>query len=313
MALARGPAYLASRHYREGKDYMIVVTGPTGNIGAKVLARLAQGPERVRAIARAPDRIPAALRARIEIVAGDYTDPAVVSEAFAGARAVFWLMLGDPRAADADAAFVDATRPAAAALRAQGVAQVVTVSALGRGWPQAAGHAAASRRMDDLIARSGVSLRALACPSLMENVLRQVEGIAARGVYFGVLPHAQREPLCACADVASVAADFLADPNWHGVADVPLLGAEDISGGEMAAAMTDVLGRPVAYREMPVADMRAGMVARGASPGMAHAMMEMMEAKIAGMDRVVPRAANNTTATRFREWCETVLKPALPS
>ncbi len=291
---------------------MIVVTGPTGNIGAKVLARLAQGPEPLRVIARAPDKIPAALRARVEIVAGDYTDPAIVAKAFEGARAVFWLMLGDLRAASAEAAFVDATRPAAAAMRAQGVAQVVTVSALGRGWPHAAGHAAASQRMDDLIADAGVALRALACPSLMENVLRQVDGIATRGVYFGVAPRAQREPLCACVDVANAAADLLADPDWRGVADMPLLGAEDISGDAMAATMADVLGRPVAYREMPVADLCAGMMARGASPGMAQAMADMMDAKIAGMDRAVPRAANNTTATRFREWCEAVLKPAMP-
>jgi len=290
---------------------MIVVTGPTGNIGVKVLAHLAQGAEAVRAIVRNPEKIPAELRTRVEIVAGDYTDPAIVAKAFEGARAVFWLMLGDPRAAGAEAAFVDATRPAAAAMRAHGVAQVVTVSALGRGWPHAAGHAAASQRMDDLIAQTGASLRALACPSLMENVLRQVENIATRGVYFGVAPQAQREPLCACADVAKAAADLLADPDWRGVADVPLLGAEDISGDEMAAAMTDVLGRPVAYREMAVADLRAGMMARGASPGMAQAMAEMMDAKIAGMDRVVPRAANNTTATRFREWCDAVLKPAM--
>jgi uncharacterized protein YbjT (DUF2867 family) len=265
----------------------------------------------VRAIARTPDRIPAALRARVEIVAGDYTDPAIVAKAFEGARAVFWLMLGDQRATDVQAAFVDATRPAAAALRAHGVAQVVTVSALGRDWPHAAGHAAASRRMDDLIAQTGVSLRALACPSLMENVLRQVAGIATRGVYFGVAPHGQREPLCACADVATVAADLLADPAWRGVADVPLLGAEDISGAEMAATMTDVLGQPVAYREMAIADLCAGMIARGASPGMAQAMAEMMAAKIAGIDRAVPRDAANTTPTRFRDWCATVLKQAL--
>lgn len=290
---------------------MIVVTGPTGNIGAKVLARLAQGTEKLRVIMRNLDKIPAPLRARVEIVAGDYTDPVVVSKAFEGARAVFWLMLGDPRAPDAQAAFVDATRPAAAAMRAQGVAQVVTVSALGRGWPGAGGYATASQRMDDLIAQTGVSLRALVCPSLMENVLRQVEGIGARGVYFGVAPQGQREPLCACADVANVAADLLADPDWRGTAEVPLLGAEDISGDEMAAAMTDVLGRTVVYREMAIDDLRAGMMSRGVSSGMAQAMAEMMAAKIAGMDRAVPRDAVNTTPTRFRDWCATVLKPAL--
>lgn len=290
---------------------MIVVTGPTGNIGAKLLSRLAQGGEKLRVVARDPAKIPEALRARVEIVAGSYTDPAVVTKAFAGARAVFWLMLGDPRAPDAEAAFVDASRAAASAARDGGVAQIVTVSALGRGWPRPAGHASASVRMDDLFARTGVAMRALACPSLMENVLRQVQGLRESGVFFGVTPHGQREPLVAAADIADAAFRLLADPSWTGAADIPLLGAEDISGAEMAAAMTAALGKPIAYREMTVEDLRKSMLARGASSGIAQAMVEMMTAKIEGIDRTIARDAANTTATRFRDWCETTLKPMM--
>lgn len=290
---------------------MIVVTGPTGNIGAKLLSRLAQGGEKLRVVARDPAKIPEALRARVEIVAGSYTDPAVVTKAFAGARAVFWLMLGDPRAPDAEAAFVDASRAAASAARDGGVAQIVTVSALGRGWPRPAGHASASVRMDDLFARTGVAMRALACPSLMENILRQVQGLRESGVFLGVTPHGQREPLVAAADIADAAFRLLADPSWTGAADIPLLGAEDISGAEMAAAMTAALGKPIAYREMTVEDLRKSMLARGASSGIAQAMVEMMTAKIEGIDRTIARDAANTTATRFRDWCETTLKPMM--
>ena len=62
----------------------------------------------------------------------------------------------------------------------------VGVSALGRGTPVAAeaGLVTASLAMDDLIVASGVAYRALANPSFMDNVLRQVASLLREdGVY----------------------------------------------------------------------------------------------------------------------------------
>jgi hypothetical protein len=44
--------------------------------------------------------------------------------------------------------------------------------------------ATASLAMDDLLASTGVSYRALTMPSFMDNLLRQVELIKSRGVFF---------------------------------------------------------------------------------------------------------------------------------
>ena len=162
---------------------MLVITGATGQIGSQLLARLLGGEEAIRVVARDPTKLPPPVRAQVEIVEGSYADPNVVMKAFDGADALFWVPIGAPTAKSALAAFVDMSRAAAEAIRRCGVKHVVSVSALGRGWPRSAGHASASIQMDDLLAASCESFRALACPTLMDNMLRQAALLQNQGMF----------------------------------------------------------------------------------------------------------------------------------
>jgi len=112
---------------------MIVITTPGGQIGHQVLANLLDSGEELRVIDRDPSELPAEIRARVDIVEGSHGDATVVDAAFAGADAVFWLTPPDPHAPSVEVAYVEFTRPAAAAFKRQGVKRVVGVSALGRG------------------------------------------------------------------------------------------------------------------------------------------------------------------------------------
>jgi nucleoside-diphosphate-sugar epimerase len=100
---------------------MIVVTAPTGTIGHQVLEGLLDSGEPIRVIARDPSRLPSQTRERVEVVQGSHGDIDVVSHAFTGADAVFWLVPPDPRAKSVEAAYLDFTRPACDALKSQGV------------------------------------------------------------------------------------------------------------------------------------------------------------------------------------------------
>ncbi|HWK37938.1 MAG TPA: NAD(P)H-binding protein [Hyphomicrobium sp.] len=290
---------------------MIVITGPTGNIGSQVLAKLLDRGEPIRVIARHPAKFPADVLARIEVVEGSHSRPEIVENAFEGADSVFWLVAGDPRAASAEAAYVDFARPALDAFKGLKGKRVVSVSALGRGWPKDAGHVTATLRMDDMIAQTGVSYRALTCPGLMENILRQVEPIKHQGVFYWPSPGDLRAPTCATCDVADTAARLLVDRSWDGVEDVPILGPEDLSFDDMAAIMSDVLERPVRFEEIAMEDMRAMSISRGASEGMAQAMVNMLTAKNEGIDRMVERTPATSSPTSFREWCAQILRPAM--
>jgi uncharacterized protein YbjT (DUF2867 family) len=297
--------------------FMIVITAPTGLIGHQVLdnvlGRVPAGGEPVRVIVRDPARLPAQVRERVEVVQGSHGDPDVVDRAFAGADAVFWLSPPDPQADSVEAAYAGFTRPACDAFKRHEVGRVVGISALGRGTP-AAGHAGlvtASLAMDDLIAASGVSYRALIMPSFMENLLNQVQAIKTQGMFFLPVAGDRKLPSCATRDVAAVAARLLLDDSWSGVGSVPVLGPEDLSFNDMAQIMSEVLGTPVRYQQIPAEALVARLTGFGMSDAMAQAMADMMTAKNEGLDNAEPRTPEDTTPTTFRQWCEEVLRPTV--
>jgi uncharacterized protein YbjT (DUF2867 family) len=292
---------------------MIVVTTPTGQIGRQVLENVLRGGEPVRVIARNPGTLSSETIARVEVVAGSHGDPEVVDEAFEGADSVFWLCPPDAHAASAEVAYVDFTRPAAAAIDRHQVARVVGISALGRGSPAAqhAGLVTASLAMDDLLASTSASYCAITNPSFMDNLLRQVEAIRAQGAFFLPVDGDLKQPAAATRDIAAAAAEHLLDHSWSGNSERPVMGPEDLSFNEMAAIMTEVLDRPVRFQRIADDAYKARLVGFGMSDGMAQATLDMWIAYGEGLDLAEPRTAVSTTPTSFRQWCEDTLKPAV--
>jgi uncharacterized protein YbjT (DUF2867 family) len=292
---------------------MIVVTTPSGQIGRQVLENVLRGGERVRVIARDPDGLSSETIARVEVVAGSHGAPEVVDKAFEGADSVFWLCPPDSRAPSAEVAYVDFSRPAAAAIDRHQVARVVGISALGRGTPIAehAGLVTASLAMDDLLASTSASYCAVTNPSFMDNLLRQVEAIRTQGAFFLPIDGDLKQPSAATRDIAATAAELLLDHSWSGDSERPVMGPEDLSFNEMAAIMTDVLDRPVRFQRTPDDAYKARLLSFGMSEPMAQATLDMWTAYGEGLDLAEPRTAASTTPTSFRQWCEDTLKPAI--
>ncbi|MGW7691423.1 NAD(P)H-binding protein [Streptomyces asiaticus] len=296
---------------------MIVITAPTGQIGGRVMGILLnEAPKRgeeLRVIVRDPGKLPDDVRDRVDVVTGSHGDAEVVDRAFAGADAVFWLVPPHPRAPSLDAAYSGFTRAAAKAFTAHGVGHVVGVSALGRGTPAAgrAGHVTASLAMDDLIAGTGVAYRALACPSFMDNLLRQVASIRDDGVFTDTAAADRTAPTATTGDIAAAAAGLLLDRSWTGTGEVPVLGPEDLSANDMARIMSEVLGRPIRYQRQSLEDLRAAFTGRGVGDAIVQGYVDMMRSKDDGIDEGVRRTPETASPTTFRQWCEEVLKPAV--
>jgi uncharacterized protein YbjT (DUF2867 family) len=290
---------------------MIIITAPTGAIGHQVLENVLRGEEPIRVIARDPSRLPSDVRDRVDVVQGSHSDPTIVNTAFAGADAVFWLVPPDPRATTVDAAYLDFTRPACAAFKAHNIKRVVGISALGRGTPVAAhaGLVTASLKMDDLIATTGVHFRAVTNPSFMDNLLRQVELIKNQGMFSLPISGDLKQPSACTRDIAATATTLLLDDSWRGVGSVPVLGPEDLSYNDMATIMSEVLGKPVRFQEIPGDAFKARLLQRGMSEAMAQANLDLWIAYNRGLDTAERRTPQSTTPTSFRQWCEEVLKP----
>lgn len=94
---------------------------------------------------------------------------------------------------------------------------------------------------------------------------------------------------------------------------MPLLGPEDLSADDMAAIVSDVLGRPVRYRRIPGEALRQQLTGHGMSQAMAQAMLDMTVAKDNGLDLGVRRTPQHAvdTPTTLRQWCADTLAPAV--
>lgn len=289
---------------------MIVVTAPTGQIGSKVLATLLDHDEPVRVIARDPGKLPAAARDRAEVITGSHRDRPALDAALPGADTLFWLMPADPRAPSIYDTYVTASMPGAEAVHRHGIERVVIVSALGRGSGLYAGNVSASLAMEDLFRSTGVHVRALACPSFMDNVLRQLPGLRT-GVLTGTVPADLKLPAIATGDIAAAAAGLLLDHTWTGQDTVDLLGPQDLSLNDMAAILTDVLATPIRFEPGDNAADKRRLLDFGFAEPIAQAMIDMAIAKANGLDLGVRRTEQNATPTTFRQFAQQVVKPAL--
>ena len=290
---------------------MIVVTTPTGNIGHHVVQHLLDGNEAVRVILRDAGKLPQTVRDRVDIVEGSHGDAAVVDRAFDGAEAVFWVAPPTP-SETLDDTYINFTRPAAEAIRRLGIPRVVVVTALGRGteWEDRAGLVTASIRMVDLLNETGAAVRALAMPGFMENALQQANAIK-QGQMFGPLDPDKKVPHTATLDMGAAAARLLMDRSWTGQEDYPVLGPEDLSFNQIAAIVSEVLGREVRYGQVPFDGFKAQLKERDMSENFAQGYVDMMRAKNEGMHNTVARSLEHTGPTTFRQWAKEVLMPAM--
>ncbi len=290
---------------------MIVVTTPTGNIGHHVVQHLLDAGEALRVIVRDPNKLPKAVRDRVEIVEGSHGDSAVVDRAFQGADAVFWLCPPTPSETPA-AATVDFARPGAEAMRRHSIGHIVAATTLGRDteWQDKAGNATGSIRMVDLLRATGAAVRGLALPAFMDNALQQVDAIR-QGRTVGVIDPDKKLPHTATRDTGAAAARLLRDRSWTGQEDVPVLGPEELSYGDLAAIISEVIGREVRYQQVPSDAFKAQLIGRGWTDAFAQGYLDMLRAKNEGMDNVAPRSTGIIGVTSFHHWVEEKLKPAI--
>jgi uncharacterized protein YbjT (DUF2867 family) len=247
----------------------------------------------------------------VEVIEGSHGDASVVDQAFQGADAVFWLCPPTPSTTPA-AATVDFARPAAEAMLRHAVSHVVAATTLGRDtpWQEWSGNATGSIHMVDLLRATGAAVRGLALPAFMDNVLRQADAVR-QGKMVGPIAPDKKLPHTATRDTGAAAARLLADRSWSGQEDVPVLGPEELSYAELAAIVSEIIGREVRYEHQTYEAYKEAAMARGLTDAFAQGYVEMLRAKEEGMDNVASRSTAIIGPTSFRQWVEEELKPAI--
>lgn len=219
---------------------MLLVTGPTGNVGHELvdlLDRRYRQPWRVGS--RHPEKLAGDTSA--ESVRLDFFDRTTWAPALEGVEALFLLfpLPGNRAARQAILPFVHAVEHA-------GCRHVVYVSVFGADRARFIPHHTVEAALRD----SPMSATVLRCSFFMQNLHRAISthgvDIADAGELF--IPAGRgKTTFIDARDAAEVAAAVLTDPDAHRDAVYHLTGPTPLTMDEVAAELTATLGRPIRY------------------------------------------------------------------
>ncbi|PXX63047.1 uncharacterized protein YbjT (DUF2867 family) [Nocardia tenerifensis] len=273
---------------------MILITGATGTIGSEIVRQLAARGERVRAVTRDPAR--AQFPDGVEVVRGDYHDPASIAAAASGAEAAFAVGMLGPEYADLDRALIVTAVEA-------GVRRIVKLSAIGTGEAEL-GHIGGWHLPGERAVRdSGVDWTILRPSSFASNTLSWADAIRT-GQPVPSMTGGGSQGVVDPRDVSAVAVEALLTSE-HAGRVYTLTGPELLTAADQAAVLAEVLARPVEVVDVPDAVARENMLAAGLSEEFVAGALAGQAYVRGGGNAVVTddlRRALGRAPRTYREW-----------
>ena len=219
----------------------ILVTGATGNIGRNVVEHLVKRGADVRALVRDPGK--ANFTSNVNVVQGDLLDVDALRSAFAGVSTLFLLNGVVPDEFTQALVTLNLAREA-------GVDRIVYLSVIHSDVYVNVPHFAGKFGVERMIEQMGFNATILRPAYFISNDLTVKDVVTGYGVYpmpIGDKGIAMVDPR----DVAEIAAIELIRREQAN-AQLPLeriniVGPDTLTGNDIAAIWSDVLGRPIAY------------------------------------------------------------------
>lgn len=274
---------------------MIAVTGATGALGGRVAARLAAtGDVPLRLVVRDAGRAPRLPGAEVAEAPGGYADGPGLRAALAGADTLYLVSAAE------DEGRLEQHLTAVEAAAAAGVRRIVYTSFLG----------ATEDAVFTLARQHAATEKAIAATGIRHTFLRH--GMYADFVpFFATVEDGQgviaapagngRASFVSRDDLADVAVAVLRDdaPGRDGALDVT--GPETLGLAEAAAALTEVIGRPVEYRDQTVAEAWATRRPSGHPDweieGWVTSYLAIAAGELSAVTAVVPRLTGHPART----------------
>jgi uncharacterized protein YbjT (DUF2867 family) len=264
---------------------MLLVTDVTGHVGKAVLAELANGPTAVRALLQTGGEPPVQASSpvqapNIEAVHVDPADDASLQRAVQGVEAIFLAWPFSPQLAEAHMRIVSAAKAA-------GVRRLVQLSGVG-----ADPNMCCARMLrwygqaEVSVAATGLEITRLRPSMLLQNLFEFSASIAQQGVIAGPF-RTTKWTWVDARDVGAVAAAALRDPAHTG-RTYTITGSESLSYQQIAERLSRILDKPVRYTDITANEARGWLQAKGLSPVMIEAKLELWDACASNLLNVAP-------------------------
>ncbi|MEO5756273.1 MAG: SDR family oxidoreductase [Mesorhizobium sp.] len=256
---------------------MNLVTGATGLNGRAIVQEFVRQKHKVRALVRDVAKASAAGLDRlegIELLEGDMRRPETLGAALDGVERALMISTAAQDMTETQCRFIDACKQA-------GVAHVVKFS----GAESNIGYDATKfrfTRMHEEIERylegAGMAWTHLRPSQFMQVYLREAATIATDGAFYLALGDTELSPVDV-EDIAKVAFRLLRDGGHHGES-LDMTGPEALTMSDIAARISQAIGKPVRYVDISAAERRRNLVASGIPAEFADALDEQLAERL---------------------------------
>ena len=233
----------------------VLVTGATGHQGGAVARALLAGGHRVKALTRKPDGEAARQlkAAGADLVTGDLGDAASVLKAASGVDTMF--LMGNSYEGGTEAE----TRQgiiAAEAAKAAGVGHLIYSSVADANKKTGIPHFESKFLVEKHVAGLGIPYTISAPVAFMENIVAPWSiGALRQGTYAFAMPPKRVLQLVALADIGAFVAALVERREQVFGKRFDFAG-DELSGEEQAKILSQAIGRPISYQEVPIAAAR---------------------------------------------------------
>lgn len=245
---------------------MILITGATGSNGTELTKVLASRGVPVRAMVRSHNGAKAmAALAGVEVVLGDFDDPASVERALQGVEKAFLLTPSSARAEAQQRAFVDTARRT-------GLKHIVKLSQFAADESSPVRFLRYHAAVERMIMESGIAYTFLRPNLYMQGLLAFRASVVSTGQFFAAAGDA-KVSVVDVRDNAAAAAAALTEPGHEGrIYD--LTGPEALTHAEMAAYLSDAVGRRITFVDVSSDAMREALLGAGLPRWQADGLVE---------------------------------------
>ena len=254
---------------------MYFIAGITGHVGGAAATELLAQGHKLRTLARDPQKAAPWAQQGVDVRQGDWTDTAALATALDGVEAAFVMI---PPNFTPTPDFPESKAVIAAignALRQSQTPRVVALSSVGSEKASGLGLITATHLFEQELNTLNVPTAFVRAGSFIENSLGSLDSAAATGVFYSFYQPVDRPvPTIATADIGHEVANLLT-ANWTGKRIIEL--GSPITPNDFAAAMTEVLGKPITAQAIPREHWTATIESFGFPPGGTWAYEEMVD------------------------------------
>lgn len=234
------------------KDNTLLITGATGSNGAEILKLLASRAIPARAMVRSRAKAGAISDLPgIEIVEGDFEDPASLERVLAGVERAFLVTNSSERAEAQQLAFVEAARQS-------GVKHLVNLSQFAAAANSPVRFLRYHAVVEAAVRKSGMAFTFLRPNLFMQALFAFRDTIVSQGRIFASAGDA-RVSVVDVRDIAASAVAALTEPGHEGKT-YTLTGPEALTHAEMAGELSRALGKEIEFVDIPPEAMRDAML-----------------------------------------------------